>query len=83
MFQQNIKTYFTEQFYFMDSSKYTGTVEEAGLEIESEFEFKANLVDFSTEFKKRFDCLQIDEENDTDAAIKNRKTRILTFGENR
>ena len=67
----------------MDSSKYTGTVEEAGLEIESDFKVKANLVDFSTEFKKRFDCLREDEEDDTDAAVKNRKTRILTNGENR
>ena len=41
----------------MDSSKYSGTVEEAGLEIESEFYVKTNLVDFSTEFKNKFDIL--------------------------
>ena len=69
----------------MDSSKYSGTVEEAGLEIESDFEVKAKLVEFSTEFKKRFDCLREDEEDDADilnGVINNRKTRVLTNGDN-
>ena len=45
----------------MDSSKFDSTVQETGLEIESEFEIETNLVDFSEEFKKKFDILGGDE----------------------
>jgi hypothetical protein len=41
----------------MNSSEFNGTVQEAGLEIESEFYVKTNLVDFSKEFKRKFEVL--------------------------
>ena len=46
----------------MNSSEFNGTVQEAGLEIESEFYIKANLVDFSKEFKRKFDVLGGEED---------------------
>jgi hypothetical protein len=63
----------------MDSDKYNGTVEEAGLEIESEFYVKTNLVDFSTEFKRKVDCLGGGGEDETNFTNDDRKMRQKTL----
>ena len=64
----------------MDSTKYgDSTVEEAGLEIESEFQVQTNLIDFSSEFKKKFEVLGGDDEEFAESDLKDdRKTRVKT-----
>jgi len=59
----------------MDSEKYSGTVEEAELEIESEFSVKSNLIDFSREYKKKMACIGEGMDEDDEEILDDRKAR--------
>ena len=77
LFQNNIKEFFPQHFYFMDTEMYTSTIEEAELEIESEFSIKTNLINFSTEYKKKMACIGEGMDEDDEDIVDDRNARQL------